>query len=370
MKNILGINLLGLFILFFDITNISSQEIFCFPDEWATGKYNFVDNQNKTLFSGNFYLKSEFTEGMGIVQFTDFNNTLAYVNAQGKVFIPQFPKNSFGMITLYPFSNGYGLVRRGVTAGRSGIFFFINKNGEKVSETYTDANSFSEGMAVVQSNNGTYRAIDTNFRTLFEIRSADHNKDINEWQFKSGLLPVMNIREEWGYIDKTGQLVIQPRIEFGNDFYGDFAISRSNRFIYNKSGKVVYTVESKYDIRNQPMRRFFYIFNDKLVILDYEFTIHNLVDQSKQDIVVKIENKSNPLSYSPLSRYHAYNLGEYMLCYDGIYDYSGNKITELPNNGVYTPTFNNYSKEKIWYNRYWVQNDSIIDLFQYIKNSQ
>lgn len=344
-------------IVFINVTNISAQEIFCVRDEWTTGKYNFVDKQNRVLFSGNYRLISPFTEGVGIVQFNDINQTTAYIDTTGKLIRPQLPRGSYGKVILYPFSSNYGLVSYGVTVSGGRHCFFVNKNGEIMTEEFANAHSFSEGVAVVQLNNGTYRAIDTNLRTLFEIRSAAHDKDENTWFFKSGLLPVMNVRGEWGYIDKTGQLIIQPNLEFGANFNGDFAIARSNNFIFNKSGESIYIIEEKLDIRRQPMRRYPYIFNNKLIILDSEVTIHDLVNGSNQDVIIRIS--TGGIS-SPLFRFHALNLGEYFVVYNGIYNFSGERLATIPDNDVYYPN----NRNTIWYNRYWVSNDYFVDLLQ------
>jgi len=346
------------FHLLFPFVNIFAQYIFCVQDEWATGRYNFVDSQNRVLFSGNFRLIDQFSEGMGIIQFDDINQTQAYIDSQGNVIRPQLPSGFTGHVILYPFSHDYALITTGDTVRYVSRQFFVNKRGEIVSEIFYRANSFSEGIAVVQSNRGTtYRAIDTNFRTLFEIRSADHNKDENTWKFKSGLLPVMNIREEWGYIDKTGQLIIQPNRQFGADFSGDYAISRSDTFVFNKSGETVYTIEPKTNLMRRVIR-YPYIFNGKLIILDLDVTIVDLVDRSKQDIVFRIPNQA----ISPLFRFHAHFLGEYFIVFNGIFNFSGERIATMPNSDVYYPD----SINKIWYNRFWVGNNRFYDLLEII----
>ena len=95
---------------------------------------------------------------------------------------------------------------------------FMNQKGEiTISMKYTNAVSFSEGIAAV--------ALDTNwffidvtgkqlfFRLFYDVPS-----------FKDSLCAVTKDRDTWGYIDRTGIYAIPAGYSEADDFDGGFAI--------------------------------------------------------------------------------------------------------------------------------------------------
>lgn len=129
------------------------------------------------------------------------------------------------------FENGLAMV-----AGDNGKWFFINKNGEAVTQAVYDNwfPNWSEGLKAVKRN-GKYGFIDTSGK---EIIPCNLSGSVGE--FHEGLAKIVNPDWSAGYIDMTGRIVI-PCIygSEASDFSdGLAAVRKGNSFIYiNKAGR-------------------------------------------------------------------------------------------------------------------------------------
>ncbi|MEO0968917.1 MAG: WG repeat-containing protein [Cyanobacteria bacterium J06639_18] len=130
-----------------------------------------------------------------------------FINSEGKIVIE--PKYS----EIEDFSDGLALIKEKNENGKE-LYGYIDRNGQEVIKAqYKYAFSFSEGLASVSGvkDNEPPRKIFINTRgeTAFELPS-----DVDKYNdsFKEGLLPV-RINNRWGYIDKTGKMVIEPKYD-------------------------------------------------------------------------------------------------------------------------------------------------------------
>lgn len=178
-------------------------------------KSGYIDSSGKFVVEPIYTFAFDFSEGLAVVG-KDMNSQWFYIDHNGKTVLEPDPK----FIWLGPFQNGlaqFSLNIGGNTTdtydARSG---FIDKTGKIVIQPkFTHAEVFSEALAVVSDDkpNKNTQAyfnkkafIDTNgniITTFFD--SAE--------DFSEGLAAV-EINNRWGFIDKTGKIVITPQFDF------------------------------------------------------------------------------------------------------------------------------------------------------------
>ncbi|KYH34981.1 KWG leptospira [Clostridium tepidiprofundi DSM 19306] len=104
-----------------------------------------------------------------------------------------------------------GLVRYG----------FMNKNGQVVIEPkYKRVSSFINGVAYVKDNNDNGYLIDKNENKISRVEGRYVEVYDGLW--------LMRIDNKWGYIDKTGKWVIEPKYGFTYGFREGLAAVREN----------------------------------------------------------------------------------------------------------------------------------------------
>ena len=132
-----------------------------------------------------------------------------YIDKEGKIVInPQF-KNA----TV--FRDGLALVE---TSGDEPKFGFITEDGKyAVNAMYKEATVFSDGLAWVVSENEAPTAIDKKGEIKFTLQDAEEVR-----LFKDGLAAFSMVNEEgeekWGFVDKTGKVVINPQFSSVSNF--------------------------------------------------------------------------------------------------------------------------------------------------------
>ena len=156
-----------------------------------------------------------------------------YIDKDGKIVInPQFKNASV-------FRDGLALVE---TSGDEPKFGFITEDGKYAINTqYKEATVFSDGLAWVVAENAAPTAIDKNGELKFTLQGAEEVR-----LFKNGLAAFSLVNEEgdekWGFVDKTGKVVINPQFSSVSNFSDDKCGVRNDEgkwgFI-NKEGKIV-----------------------------------------------------------------------------------------------------------------------------------
>lgn len=177
-----------------------------------------------------------FTEGLLPVS---MNDSIGYVDTTGKVVIPaQF---DFG----YEFHDGLALVEKG------GKRFFIDRTGTVVipnSSDYYFAVSFAEGMARIEKGASQYGFIDKSGQVVIEP-DFEYLSDFSEG------LAAAEKGGKFGFIDKTGAWIIEPQFAYAGDFHNDMAMMRNDQFEWgyvNRQGEIVvpYSLSSADDFEN------------------------------------------------------------------------------------------------------------------------
>lgn len=234
------------------------------------GKMVFIDSAGRVLFHTENDVPTKFSEGLAACK---KHGKWGFVDRQGKIVIPTRYEE------VYPFRDSLAKVRKGKLWG------FIDHEGNTVIDfRYIQTGQFSGGYtwvmkypekgfraSILVDKNGR-QAIDTLFTVAGEIRyslvplSFMYRDDgeirvsgfywdldrverlsVNEYNvvfpFTEGLAPV-RIREKMGYIDTTGNLVIEALYDDANNFSEGVAsvIVDGRWLILNRKGETVYGI--------------------------------------------------------------------------------------------------------------------------------
>ncbi len=199
--------------------------------------YFYIDKKNQRTFNGEFNYAGDFEQGLAVVGLGNCETgTCKYgmINKRGAFVVPvEYDEIAESQEDLY-------------LAAKKEKYGFIDHNGQTaISNKYTDALPFSMGLAAV--------ALDGNW---FFIDKMGAQKFINRFMdvssFSDSLCAVTQDKQNWGYVDMTGNFVIEPKYESAEDFENGFAIISkkekdprnkslfiSQRYRINKSGKVI-----------------------------------------------------------------------------------------------------------------------------------
>jgi hypothetical protein len=175
------------------------------------GRWGYVDRQGRVVVPAQFYLASDFSEGLACVQ---TEKGYGYIDKAGVFIIkPVFDSAD-------SFSEGLARVCQKERWG------YIEKSGKLVLKSqYAAARQFSEGLAYVQIREASppeggrsilrWAYIDRSGRFVIGPRSGDESWEISTWypdctEFSEGLA-AQSADGKFGYIDKAGHWVIPPQ---------------------------------------------------------------------------------------------------------------------------------------------------------------
>jgi len=205
------------------------------------GKIGFIDKTGTVVIEPQFEDIEGFSEGLIAVE---LNNEWGFINNKGEMVIePQFENigdNGFseGLAAVSVYSEEYGCK-----------YGFIDKTGYMViTPRYDYASEFSNGVAYVRVGD---KAGLINIQNDFVIELNYIDVGI----FNEGVVPVCYSEElpcdEWGYIDKEGNCVIEAKFDFAGEFSDGLAVAGHNgkKGLINKYGEFV--VEPEYDYINE-----------------------------------------------------------------------------------------------------------------------
>ena len=162
-------------------------------------------------------------------------DTYVYVNNRGEIMEPE--------VNVTETSAFYGNY---AVAGKEKKGF-IDKSGKLVIPMqYAEATIFSDGLAFVrETRNSTVTAIDTKGKEVFRLQDSN-----NARRFSEGMAAFLdNKKNRWGFVDKTGKVVIEPQYEEAGDFSCGLAAvgSRDAYGFIDAKGKL--TIETQFSSR-------------------------------------------------------------------------------------------------------------------------
>ena len=251
------------------------------------GKKSFIDITGRILFAANYDVVRDFSEGLCAVNLGEKRianiglisdpGKWGYIDKSGKLAIPMkfthAESFSEGLAAIKDGDNGAFIdheakkvfelpldVTLGFREGLVGVLYrgtlaYFDKTGKKISPPLgygPKSNSFSEGLVPVEIK-GKTGFMDRSGKIVIEPQ-FEGAEDFNE-----GLAPVRVHSEEttwcprepsgsrqgftnkWGYIDKTGKMVIPPQFESAAPFSEGLAAIQNcdEAYFIDKSGKKV-----------------------------------------------------------------------------------------------------------------------------------
>lgn len=236
------------------ISNPQFDEVSYFSEGLAKikidNKYGFINQKGEIVIKPKFSDAQQFSEGLAlasIVSSWEALNSYGYIDKKGVFVIsPQFG-NSSGF-----FKEGIALASVETTNSQRKFtkFGYINKKGEFVIQPqFNSAFFFSEGLAWVsysEDSGGFVLDPDAKWGCINKAGKFVINPQDYFWpgNFSEGLCYVMFKKVEGGlskfcYIDRNGNVIIQPQFKVANDFHKGWASVNLNDDwgIINKSGE-------------------------------------------------------------------------------------------------------------------------------------
>lgn len=174
-------------------------------------------------------LSSCMEQGTGLIPVRNADKW-GYINPKGEYVInPQFDGADF----FYS-----GLARVVSTEGKIG---YITTEGKyEIAATYKDGTAFYDGLAFVVSEGGHPTCIDTKGNIQFILKEVE-----KAYAFNEGLAMFANQDDKYGFVDKTGKIVINPQFDEAYSFCEGFAAVMQDEkwgFI-DKAGKIVINLQ-------------------------------------------------------------------------------------------------------------------------------
>jgi len=182
---------------------------------FVDGKEAFIDATGRVVLSVPFEHVEPFSEGLAMA----FDaGRFGYIDTTGKVVIPL----RFAIASR--FSEGLAAVS---VASQTWRWGFIDRTGRMVIEPQFDqTGDFSEGLALVRAGE-LLRYIDPSGRValdLHERRLPNEENLPDARHFSNGLAAVRAPdTAKWGFIDKSGKMVIPPRFDSVDRFHEGLA---------------------------------------------------------------------------------------------------------------------------------------------------
>lgn len=280
-----------------EVTGKSESQASLYPYGTEAGKWGYLDVNGKTVVSADFDMAMKFSDGMARFRKGD---KWGYIDATGKVVIePQFERardfksglaavrvnRKFGYIDKtgkFVVQPQFSKLAQAVSEGLAAVpdstkkFGYVSVTGQNViPHKFSNAHEFSEGLAAVEYENkwgfidttgnwvlapnyvwadkfvdghslvriglpphADYALIDRKGDVKFRLQTL-HCKTASE-----GLMR-FELDGKWGFIDRTGKMVIPPTYDAAYDFSEGLAAVRvGNGWGYiNHDNKLVINIE-------------------------------------------------------------------------------------------------------------------------------
>lgn len=196
---------------------------------YLSSQKGYINEKGDWVIEPKYVFAGDFSEGLARVQ---INEKWGYINKKDELVInPTYQ-------LCYEFSNGYAKVQ---VKNKWGL---IDKTGKFVVEPqYYDITDFS-GEAY------GYQEILGKPWGLRELNGSERNMDTVKkmYNFREGLAPARNTKDLWGFINDSGEWVIEPTYTNAHIFSSGLAsveVNYSKWGFINKEGEIV--ISPKYD---------------------------------------------------------------------------------------------------------------------------
>jgi len=166
------------------------------------GLYGYMDQDGNIKIKPQFYRASYFSEGLAEVTKKEFGG-IGFINEKGDVVIPYHDQWS----RIWGFNNGIALVQTleypdMFDGDNKCTYMFIDKTGKQLfGKTFSYAESFKEGYAIVSTENNKYSFINEKGELTTNLKFE------KAYEFCNGYAAVKN-SGKWGLIDNKFNLII------------------------------------------------------------------------------------------------------------------------------------------------------------------
>lgn len=217
------------------------------------GKWGYIDKTGKVVIDFQYYAAYDFNDGIaGVVK----DNKFQYINTNNEVVFSAQQENPYDAPNKYSegfigysgkyyydlknkknidvdwsllvddhdqilcdFSGGIALIKSTnaflkTYSEESNVFpdgyacFYINTDGQIISDVYDDAYNFSEGLAIVRKDGENF-CINTKGEIVFKFKGI-------YGEFHEGLAPFKTMDNTMGFVDTTGKVVIPAQYFYNN----------------------------------------------------------------------------------------------------------------------------------------------------------
>lgn len=153
-------------------------------------------------------------------------------------------------------------------AATDGIFILRAQNGKfeyfkaesspvKIGGEYIKAAAFSESLAPVLEKEDLISVINGKGEVVFSLEEVNGKKIVSCSSFSNGIALIEDENGLKGFIDKKGRVIIEPQYDEASDFKSGFAVVLKKEFekkywqIINKKGEIIYELSSEtYETHN------------------------------------------------------------------------------------------------------------------------
>jgi hypothetical protein len=181
------------------------------PEDRNHNRYGFIDTRGRMVIPPRFYYANDFHNGVASVDHwaTELQpdaQKSGYINRDGQLIGGKY------FDYAWSFENGFAIIRKKAIDGIGEEWGFIDDHGRQIMDGYVEVHSFSEGLAGVKLKNGKWGFIDTDSKMIVSPQF-----DLVQREFSDGLIYVKSA-QGFGFMDKTGKLVIPPHLADAGGF--------------------------------------------------------------------------------------------------------------------------------------------------------
>ncbi|GGG46726.1 WG repeat-containing protein [Bizionia arctica] len=216
------------------------------------GKYGFINENGEEVIKPVFERVSEFNEGLAWAVIERNEKWFSgFINENGEWQIePTFSGYGWSMFETSLFSEGLAPIQ-----SDNKKMMYINRLGDPVTDSiYDQAFHFSENRALV-SINGLFGFIDALGNQVINCQYGINQAFEYNSRFSEGLAMVrfnigndgLESENNYGYINKSGEIVFEPENYYGNAFSEGFAMVKDgfDYYFINLEGEIPFEKTSQ-----------------------------------------------------------------------------------------------------------------------------
>jgi len=179
------------------------------------GRYGLIDLDANTIVKPQFDYIGNFSEGLAyIVQYDADTARHGFIDKNGNVLYSDYFNNNTG-----DFHDGLAVFEKDLNFG------YVDKNGNIVIQPeYFMAYDFSEGLAAVANEDDKHGFIDKSGNLVIPFIFEHNIEDTYLYQGFSDGLAAVCMDGKFGYINKNGDFVIEPKFDYAGRFSDGLAL--------------------------------------------------------------------------------------------------------------------------------------------------